>query len=225
MGDASPAPQDPTTPVPGDHRRKPRRRGETLQRAIFEATLDELSDLGYVELTMERVAERARTSKASLYRRWNSKAALVVDAVGSSSPRHGWLPDTGEVRRDILALLRVVADWFAGPAGEAARGLLAEIFHDPERMHTIRVRIAGSGIEPMLEILRRGAARGEVTPTALTSRIASVGPVLLRDHFLLHGAPIADDVLTGIVDEVVLPLVRTDSESANRGDDGQQSHD
>lgn len=210
MGDRAHPPERPApAAVSDDHRRRPRRRGEALQRAIFEATLNELRDVGYAELTMEGVAERARSSKASLYRRWASRAELVVDAVGSTSPRHGWLPDTGEVRADVLALLRVMAEWFSGPAGEAARGLLAETLHDPERTDTVRRRIAGSGIEPMLEILRRGAARGQVAPQALTPRVASVGPILLRDHFLLHGTPIADDILAGIVDEVVLPLVRS----------------
>src|SRR4051794_9492285 len=69
-----------------DHRRGPRRRGDVLTTAIFEATLAELDEVGYAELSMERVAYRARASKGSLYRRWNSRAELVVDAMHHVRP-------------------------------------------------------------------------------------------------------------------------------------------
>jgi AcrR family transcriptional regulator len=64
-----------------DHRTLPRRRGDVLNSAIFEATLDELAEVGYPKLTMERVAARAGASKASVYRRWPSRMELVLDAV------------------------------------------------------------------------------------------------------------------------------------------------
>jgi AcrR family transcriptional regulator len=194
-----------------DHRKKPRRRGEVLHRAIFKATLDELTEVGYAELSMERVAERARTGKASLYRRWPNRAELVVDAIRHTLADHAELPDTGDLREDILIWLRVAAELLAGPLGEAARGLIAETLRNPEVTQAARARIIGSGPEPMLEILRRAAGRGEVRPEALTSLVASVGPCLLRHHFLIHGSPIPDKVLVEIVDDVVLPLVRSRS--------------
>src|SRR5262249_60552442 len=66
-------------PDPIDHRKGPRRRGDVLYSAIFEATLDELTDVGYAELRMERIASRARASKGSLYGRWSSRAELWAD--------------------------------------------------------------------------------------------------------------------------------------------------
>ena len=56
---------------------KSRRRGEVLERALYEATLAELAEVGYGGLTMEGIAARARTGKAALYRRWCSKHDLV----------------------------------------------------------------------------------------------------------------------------------------------------
>lgn len=195
--------------MPVDHRKGPRRRGDALYSAIFEATLHELAEAGYAELTMERVAVRARASKASLYRRWSSRAELVADAIRQVMPAHDELPDTGDVREDILALLRYAASWLTGPHGEAVRGLLAETLRDPELTRAVRARITGSGADLMLEILRRGAARGEVRAGALTPRVAGVGGALLRQHFLIYGAPMPDEVIVEIVDEVVLPLVRS----------------
>ncbi|MGH8901060.1 MAG: TetR/AcrR family transcriptional regulator [Egibacteraceae bacterium] len=198
-----------------DHRKKSRRRGEALCRAIFQATFDELAAVGYTGSSMERIAERAHTSKASLYRRWTSRAELVADAIRHTIPDPDELPDTGDLREDVLALLRLIANLLAGPVGEAARGLIAETLRDPELAQIARTRILASRPELMLQVLRRAAVRGEVRPEALTPRVANVGPVLLRHHFLVHGAPIPDRTLTEIVDDVVLPLVRSRPEDGH----------
>lgn len=191
-----------------DHRKGPRRRGDALYAAIFEATLEELTAVGYAELKMEHVASRARASKGSLYRRWSSRAELVADAVHHTIPGCGEAPDTGSVREDMLGGLRGFAKLLNGPSGEAVRGLMAETIRNPDLMEIIRIRFVEPGINVFLDVLRRGAVRGEVRPGALTSRIASVGPELLRQHFLAHRSPIPDQVLIEIVDEVIMPLVR-----------------
>lgn len=191
-----------------DHRSKPRRRGQVLDRAIFEAALAELAGVGYAHFTMGRVAERAGTGRASLYRRWPGRAELVLDAVRHAVVDSVVVADHGALRADLLALFRSAADLLAGPVGEATRGLLAESLHDPVLTTAARSQLPGAGCELVLEILRRAAVRGEVRPRALTPRVADVGPSLLRLHFLIHGAPIGDEVLAEIVDEVILPLVR-----------------
>lgn len=191
-----------------DHRKGPRRRGDALYAAIFEATLEELTAVGYAELKMEHVASRARASKGSLYRRWSSRAELVADAVHHTIPGCGEAPDTGSVREDMLGGLRGFAKLLNGPSGEAVRGLMAETIRNPDLMEIIRIRFVEPGINVFLDVLRRGAVRGEVRPGALTPRIASVGPELLRQHFLAHRSPIPDQVLIEIVDEVIMPLVR-----------------
>jgi AcrR family transcriptional regulator len=190
-----------------DHRKSSRRRGDALTEAIFEATLAELVDVGYAELTMERVAQRARASKASLYRRWPSRAELVVDAVQFARPRPVEAPDTGNVRDDFLGYLRSLAYLFNAADGEAVRGLIAETARDPELARIVRVRFVDPGVALMLDVLRRGAVRGEVAPSKLTYRMASVGPALLRQHFMVYGPPVVDSVVSEIVDEVLMPLV------------------
>jgi AcrR family transcriptional regulator len=192
-----------------DHRRGPRRRGDALTAAIFDATLTELADVGYAELTMERVASRARASKGSLYRRWSNRAELVVDAMHHARPHYIEPPDTGRVRDDLLGYLRAVADLLNGADGEAARGLMVESVRDPELMAVVRIRFIDPGIAMVLDVLRRGAVRGEVRPTALTHRIASVGPGLIRQQYMVYGAPIPDDVVLELVDEVLMPLIST----------------
>ena len=63
-----------------------RRRGDALLGAIHAAVLDELADNGYAGLSIERVADRARTGKASIYRRWPTRMELVLDALDHTLP-------------------------------------------------------------------------------------------------------------------------------------------
>ena len=80
---------------------RPRVEGER-EREILAATLAVLADVGYDRLTMDAVATAARASKATLYRRWQGKAALVVDALASQ--KHPVAePDTGSLRDDLVA--------------------------------------------------------------------------------------------------------------------------
>ncbi|WP_046469238.1 TetR/AcrR family transcriptional regulator [Allosalinactinospora lopnorensis] len=189
-----------------DHRKRPRRRGDALNAAIFEATLAELAQAGYSGLTMERVAERARASKASLYRRWPGKVELVMDAVYHVLPDPEAATATGSLRGDLLAMLRNAADQLAGPAGYAIRGLLSDALRDPEQAAQIRAHARGNSLRTVREIVRRAAERGEVDAGAITDRQLETGHALMRFHFLTHGAPVPDEIVTGIVDEVVLPL-------------------
>lgn len=202
-GEAGPGDQA----VPADYRRAPRRRGETLERAIYDATLAELHQVGYLNLSMERVAQRARTGNASLYRRWASRAELVIDAISSVVPEHAEPPDTGSVRGDLLALLRLTRARQAGPAGEVMRGVIAESLGN-DRVHAARARLADQRIAQVLTVLRRGADRGEVRPSAVMPVVAAVAPMLVMGLFLLRGEPVTDQTLTEIVDEVMLPLVQ-----------------
>lgn len=194
-----------------DYRGRPRRRGEVLYAAIFQATLAELAEAGYSRLAMERIAARAGASKASLYKRWPSRAELVVAALQHQAIAPAPAPDTGNLRDDVLALLRRAAALLAGVFGEAVRGLMAETLTDPARTATLRPNMFIPRNRLMREVLDRAAARGEISPAAITPQLIDLAPALVDHHFLIHGAPIPDDVLTGIVDNVLLPLLRNSS--------------
>ncbi|WP_408638919.1 TetR/AcrR family transcriptional regulator [Nocardiopsis suaedae] len=189
-----------------DPRKRPRRRGDALNAAIFEAVLAELKETGYARLTMERVAERARTGKASLYRRWPNRARLVMEAVYHVVPRYMDAPDTGSLRGDLLELFRGVALLLEGPTGEAMRGVLGEVLHDPEVAEQIRSASRGESLAQIRRVADRAVARGEVRAEALTPRRLEAGHAVMRHHFLFQGTPITDRVIEEVVDEVVLPL-------------------
>jgi AcrR family transcriptional regulator len=193
-----------------DHRRAPRRRGAVLEQAIFEATLAELSEVGYLNLSMERVAQRARTGNASLYRRWPTRAELVIEAIRHVALDDAELPKTGRVRDDMLSLLRGLCALQAGPAGEVMRGVIAESVGNT-RANLARARLAETRTEQFLAVLRRGAERGQVSKQAATPLLAGIAPALVMHHYLLHGTSPPDHRLVEIVDKVVMPLVTTAS--------------
>jgi AcrR family transcriptional regulator len=195
--------QDTAPPI-----RQRRKRGEELRAAIHTAVLDELREHGFAALTMDAVAARAHTGKTTLYRYWPSKIDLVVDAAESSMSRIDTPDDDGDLRGQLLAVLRQVANDLGGPVGQAVRHLIAELVQSPELTRTIRPFMVDPVLPPILEVLRRAAVRGQIPVAALIPRVAGVGPDMLRAHVLVNAPPIPDSVVVEIVDLVLLPLLR-----------------
>ena len=179
-----------------------RRRGAELEAAILRAAWEELTAVGYARLSMEGVAERAQTGKQVLYRRWHNRVELVLAAI-----RHRFtsiaddVPDTGELREDVLALLRRMARRYRDLGPDLVHGLMAEARDlDPGFLSIMT--------DVMVTILDRAAARGEI-PAGVSSRRITTLPVdLMRHEMLLTHDPISEDTLIEIVDDVFLPLVR-----------------
>jgi AcrR family transcriptional regulator len=185
-----------------------RRRGETLERAIYDAVFDQLQTVGYVGLTMEGVAAGAHTGKAALYRRWPRKEDLVVDALEHALPSPTDLPDHGDVREDLLDLLRRLAAMLNSPTGCALQCLMAEIDRDHPFARLLHQRVKEPRKQMFLNLVRRGADRGEVRPEAASPLVAEVGPALVMQRFLAEGPPVPDDFVVSVVDDVVMPLLR-----------------
>jgi AcrR family transcriptional regulator len=186
-----------------------RRRGSALEQAILRAAVDELAESGYSGLTMERVAKRAGTNKNAIYRRWPNRAALGIAAYRQMVEVELQLPDTGELRGDVLALLRRINRDLSSPNGEILRSLLSSVSDEPELLAQLQEQFTDGGAGLWLTILGRAVARGEVLPEALHPRVATVAITLLRNEYATSGiATVPDSVLVEIVDEVYLPLVR-----------------
>jgi AcrR family transcriptional regulator len=185
-----------------------RRRGETLERAIYEAVVDELQRVGLTGLTMEGVAACARTGKAALYRRWPGKEDLVVDTLDHCLPRLDDLPDHGNLRDDLLDLLRRMAATMNSPTGCALQTLMAEIDQDHPFARLLKERVFQPRKQGFVALLDRAVERGEVGPGVATSLVAEVGPAMLAQRFHADGPPVPDDYLVNVVDDVVMPLLK-----------------
>jgi AcrR family transcriptional regulator len=158
---------------------------------------------------MDRVAKRAGTNKNAIYRRWPNRAALGIAAYRQLVDAALQPPDTGDLRGDVLALLRQINHDLSAPKGDILRGLLAGISAEPELLTQLLDQAGDGGSGVWLTILGRAVARGEARPDALHPRVATVALVLLRNEYVTRGvAPVPDSVLVEIVDRVYLPLVR-----------------
>jgi AcrR family transcriptional regulator len=185
-----------------------RRRGAELEQAIIQAAADELVESGYPALTMDRVAKRAGTNKNAIYRRWPNRAALGVAAYRQLVDAELRVPDTGELRGDVLALLHQMNRDLSSPKADILRGLLSGIGDEPELLAQLHEQFADGGAGIWLTILGRAVARGEARPEALHPRVATVAITLLRNEYVTRGlTSVADDVIVEIVDQVYLPLL------------------
>lgn len=198
----------PTTPPPDARDAQTRRRGETLERAIFDAALDQLRAVGYPGLTMEGIAACAHTGKAALYRRWERKEDLIVDALEHSLPSLNDLPDHGNLRDDLLDVLRRMTALVNSPTGCALQCLLAETDRDHPFVRLVHERVLMPRKRVFHALLQRAVERGQARPDAVETLAAEVGPAMVAQRFLAEGPPVPDDYLVSIVDDVVMPLLR-----------------
>jgi hypothetical protein len=125
------------------------------------------------------------------------------------APLPAEIPDTGDLRGDLLTSLRQSAAILQGPAGAAMRGMLAEALPELERARELRALSQGRNRNLMAEVLRRAVARGEIPPEAAIPTRLEVGAALLRNHYLFYNEPLDDATLTAMVDDVLLPLFST----------------
>ena len=191
-----------------------RKRGAALDSAIREAACAELAEAGYGAFSVESVAARARTGKASIYRRFADKQQLALYAMecGFPPPPDGDIatafgPDA-TTRDAVLAILRRIAEATGGAGGALMRATVTEAARDPELSALIEARIVGPRRERMLQLLRRGVERGEVRASALTAQVAEVGPVMVLHTVLTEGRAPSDAELIGLVDGVLMPMLR-----------------
>jgi AcrR family transcriptional regulator len=150
---------------------------------------------------METVAELAGTSKSVLYRRWPTRAALVLATVQHHvKPIESNLPDTGDLRGDLLAVLAQVREHFEQIGPAIVHGLMAERADLPEDIDAVVPGV-------ITRLLDRAADRGQLRPVTITPLMAALPGSLLRHELLLARRPASDEFLAEVVDEIFLPLV------------------
>jgi AcrR family transcriptional regulator len=186
-----------------------RRRGAELEQAILDAAWAELSEVGYTALTIEAVAKRAGTSKPVIYRRWPSRAALVISAWARQQPIHVVTPDFGTLRADILWLFEGVASRMDSMMSQAMAGVMAEAFKHPEVQTLLRERMDSIPLTNVVwEIVDRAVNRGELRPTVVPRRVLRLPVDLIRAEAIMFGTPLSEETLRTLVDDVYLPLLK-----------------
>jgi AcrR family transcriptional regulator len=140
-----------------------RRRRERPRRAILSSARTLFHRHGLRDLTIEAIAEHAGVGKATIYRWWPSKAALVLDAIHDQVGPEIAFPDTGSAREDLrLQIASLIEILTSTRTGKAYIALVAESQHDPALAEAIRDRLIAGRRAASREVFERGIARGEL---------------------------------------------------------------
>lgn len=182
-----------------------RPRDPNVERSILTATQDLLIEEGYPGATIATVASRARCGKSAIYRRWATKAELVVAAVSALQVAPE-LPDTGELRGDLLA----AALHFSGAderAGQVLASLLGELGRDPELYEVAYRAVGGPPVAALVAVIERWIERGAVPPTVPVQLIAGIVPTAAFGSVTLRKRSLDPQTVADLVDLVMLPAL------------------
>lgn len=145
-----------------------RPRDPETDQAILRAALQLLTDRGYAGMSVEGVASRAGVGKTTIYRRYASKEELVAAALAALRDDLGPLPDTGDIRSDMVEMiLQMRRALQQGPGLGMIGALLVEERRSPELLELLRERLLRPRREEAIMVLQRGVDRGKSGPTSI----------------------------------------------------------
>jgi AcrR family transcriptional regulator len=197
--------QPTTTPPSGPATTGPGRpRDRRLDGAIIAATLDLLAERGYAGLSLAAVADRAGTTTPTIYRRWSSKADLVLAAVFRTEG-DDVVADSGDLETDVRTMVRWSLEKFASPAGRAAlAGLLAEpVSSEAGRSDQLSLVWRRTG-DRLAAAVDHGEVRQDVDANLLMTLLA--GPALMAT--VAFGASGSDEAWVERISAAILDGVR-----------------
>ena len=192
------------TDLETEGRRPGRPRSVEVDTAILESATELFTELGYDGLCVEGVATRAGVSKATIYRRYPSKAALLIAAAAAlGRSAKGPIPDTGSLRDDLCALgdgYRRLLE--ASEAGRAIPAMIVARHRDPELAEAHRSFVAQRRAEAA-DVVHRGVARGEIRSDADVDLVVDLvaGPLFYK--ILINADPLDDEYVDRLVDAVL----------------------
>lgn len=182
---------------------RPRIEGDREQE-ILDATLEVLADVGYDRLTMDAVAARAKASKATLYRRWNNKVSLVIEALQHSKGVTE-LPDTGTLRGDLQGIFCGMGGLVDQQTVATFASVLTAISRDADFAEAFRREVVGPKIALSQMVWERARERGEVGPQVDLSLLEpALAGIVLHRVFVMGEQPDAD-LITRVIDQIILP--------------------
>jgi AcrR family transcriptional regulator len=149
-----------TTPKPERGRGRPR--DEDARKRILRAALDLMNETGFAQVTAEAIAERAGTGKATVYRWWPNKAAVVIEAFREAITPELPLKDTGSLHNDLTAQARTFARVLSGPGGRMLRSFIVAARSDPDVAAAYRSIWSEPRRAEAREMLRRKQATGQM---------------------------------------------------------------
>lgn len=195
--------------APANSPRSPGRpRDAQADQAIRDAALRLLGDVGYEAMTVEAVADRAGVGKATIYRRWPNKQELVLAAIDALYEQGIEVPDTGDVRSDLVELIRRAQRLMtSSPAGQILPRVVPEVAQNTPLGRAYLDTVMTPRLRTLAATLERAQQRGELRPDldvefAVTFLIGPMMFLVLTRRIEREGADLperlVDHVLEGL---------------------------
>jgi AcrR family transcriptional regulator len=195
-----------TTKIVTGEPQRGRPRDPSRDEAIIEAAIDVLVRDGYDRLSMEGVAAAAGVGKTTIYRRWSSKAELVIDAMATLKPAIDSI-DTGTLDGDIDLVIAASCS----PSSERLMQVMASICsalpREPDLLDAFKTRFTEPRIARISDLLLRAQNRGELGPEIDVAMAASLMPSLMLQRVLMTGQPAGRVYAEQVVGSVLLPVL------------------
>jgi len=174
---------------------------------IMQAALDLVGEVGYERMTMDAIAARAHASKATIYRRWDSKAALVVDALSCRAHSNPPEPDSGDLRTDLVLGVAALAQHLSEEDKALVTGVFSALSRDAELGRLVREQIFAAKKDAGQVWARNAVARGEISPDADADLAHEIAFSVLFQRVVVTGEPVDEAFVTRLVDDVLLPML------------------
>lgn len=180
-----------------------RPRDPACDAAILQAALDLFAEEGYAGVSIDGVAARAGVGKATIYRRYASKAELLTEAIRCGAMVDDLLPDTGDLRADLTSMMQPLIDRLRGDDAKLLTMFALERLRDDDLQEQFNRLVIGQKRKHLRHLVVSAIERGELPADSDVDLIAEAPPALIWHH-ALYGLPLDDDLLERILN-LVLP--------------------
>jgi AcrR family transcriptional regulator len=171
---------------------------------LLAVTLQLLQKNGYDRLTLDAVATTAQASKATVYRRWPTKAELVLAAFIDGVREAAVPPDTGTLRGDLLALGEIILEQTHQHSG-TIRAVLVEVSNNPALNEAMQREFIDQRKALLVYVLQQAVNRGEIDDAAISDELWDVLPGYLIFRSIIQNRPPSTDTVRALVDDVLIP--------------------
>jgi AcrR family transcriptional regulator len=197
---------NPKNSVVAEESPRGRPRDPSRDEAIIDATIDVLVRDGYDRLSMEGVAAAAGVGKTTVYRRWSSKAELVIDAMATLKPAIDTI-DSGTLEGDIELLIAASCSPHSQRLQQVMVSVCSALPREPDLLEAFKIRFTEPRIARITNMLERARGRGELGPEVDVAMAASLVPSLMLQRALMTGKPAGRVYAEQVVGSVLLPVL------------------
>ena len=185
---------------------KGRPRSESTEKAILNSAHTLVTDHGFQAVTIEGIARHAGVSKATIYKWWPNKAAVVADSFFTTLKEQYPVPDTGSVIEDLVIQISNLSSFLASDEGRIIRELIAEGQSDADVAEAYQSRYFSPRREVSRTILERGVERGEMKSGLNLELCVEMIYAPLFYRLLITGEGIDEEFLRSVVSCVLKGL-------------------